>query len=98
MAWAQPYANDVQHIECLSRATCHATCHVVRRDSSAIKFERIEIVFILDLFYCLNHYTDEGGEETGVPKENPWQQALEVQTAESFSVWPHMKLLKQIHS
>ena len=31
-------ANHVQHIERLSRATCRATCHVVRRDSSAIEF------------------------------------------------------------
>ena len=39
---------------CKSRAThlvfitckCHATCHFVRRGSSATKFERVEIVFI----------------------------------------------------
>ena len=55
MARAQSCANHVQHIECLSRATCHVTCHVVRRDSSAIKFERVEIAFTLALFYWLNH-------------------------------------------
>ena len=40
-------------IVCKSRAThralitckCHVTCHLVRRDSSAIKFDRIEITF-----------------------------------------------------
>ena len=40
-------------IVCKSRATyralitckCHVTCHLVRRDSSAIKFDRIEIAF-----------------------------------------------------
>ena len=47
-------ANHMQHIERLSRATCD-TCHVVRRDSSAIKFDRVEIAFILALFYWLNH-------------------------------------------
>ena len=38
-------ANHVQHTERLSRATCD-TFHVVRRDSSAIKFDRVEIAFI----------------------------------------------------
>ena len=55
-------ANCLQHVRssglgaivCKSRAThrafitckCHVTCHLVRRDSSAIKFDRIEIAFI----------------------------------------------------
>ena len=55
-------ANCLQHVRssgpgatvCKSRAThralitckCHATCHLVRRDSSAIKFDRVEIAFI----------------------------------------------------
>ena len=46
VAQAQSYANHVQHIECLSHAACHVTCHLVRRDSSAIKFDRVEIAFI----------------------------------------------------
>ena len=44
---AQSCANHVQHIEQPSRATCHVTCHVVGRDSSAIKFGRVYIAFIL---------------------------------------------------
>ena len=36
---AQSCANHASHIELLSCATCHATCHVARWDSSAIKFE-----------------------------------------------------------
>ena len=67
-------ANCLQHIRssgpgaivCKSRAThrahitcnCHVTCHLVRRDSSAIKLDRVEIAFIWALFYWLNHYTD----------------------------------------
>ena len=55
-------ANCLQHarssgpgaIVCKSRAThrvlitckCHVTCYLVRRDSSAIKFDRVEIEFI----------------------------------------------------
>ena len=34
---------------------CHVTCHTVRRDSSATKFDRVEITFIWALFYWLNH-------------------------------------------
>ena len=51
----QSYANPVQHrvIECLLRATCRVMCHVVRRDSSASKFDRVEIAFIWALFYWL---------------------------------------------
>ena len=48
---------------CKSRAThrtlitckCHVTCHLVRRDSSATKFDRVEIAFIWALFCWLNH-------------------------------------------
>ena len=55
-------ANRHQHVRssgpgvivCKSRAThralitckCHDTCHLVQRDSSAIKFDRVEIAFI----------------------------------------------------
>ena len=34
---------------------CHVTCHLVQRDSSAVKFDRVEITFISALFYWLNH-------------------------------------------
>ena len=53
-ARAQSCANHVQHIERLSSATC-VTYHVVLRGSSAVKFDRVEIAFILALFYWLNH-------------------------------------------
>ena len=64
-------ANCLQHVcssgrgafVCKSRAThqalitckCHVTCHLVQRDSSAIKCDRIEIAFISASFYWLNH-------------------------------------------
>ena len=48
-----------------------ALCHLLRRDSSAFKYDRVEIAFILALFYWLKPLTDEGGEETGVPRDNP---------------------------
>ena len=40
-------------------------CYVVRRDSSAVKFDGVEITFLLALYVL----TDEGGEETEVPGE-----------------------------
>ena len=51
-------------IVCKSRAThqalitckCHVMCHLVRRDSSAVKFDRVEIAFIWALFYWLTHF------------------------------------------
>ena len=43
------------------------TCHVVRRDSSAVKFNRVEMAFIL----LAGPLTDEDGKKTGVPGETP---------------------------
>ena len=73
---------------CKSRAThqalimckCHVMCHLTRRDSSAIKFDIVEIAFIWALFYWLNHKTNEVGEETRVPREHPWRRASENAT------------------
>ena len=42
------------------------------------RLSRASVIF--ELFYWLNHWTDEGEEETGVPGENPWQQASENPT------------------
>ena len=49
----------------------HIVCHVVRRDSAAVKLDRVEIACILALFYWLKSLTNEGGEGTRVPGENP---------------------------
>ena len=54
-----------------------AVCHVVRRDSSAIHFDRANI---LALFYWLKPLTNEGWVETGVPGENSRRQASENAT------------------
>ena len=75
VARAQSCAIHVQHIERLSRATSRVTCHLVRRDSSY----RIYLSFIL----LAEPLTDEGGEETGVPGENPWRRASENTTYKS---------------
>ena len=79
-ARAPSCANHVQHIERLSHATCRVTCHLVLRDSSAIKFDRVEIAFYLSFILLAELLTDEGGEETGVPGENPWRRASENAT------------------
>ena len=44
VARMQSCANHVQHIGHLC-AICRVTCHVVQRDSSAFKFDRVEIAF-----------------------------------------------------
>ena len=49
----------------------HVVCHVARRDSSAIKFDRVQVAYIFALFHWMKRLTDEGGEETGVSGENP---------------------------
>ena len=49
---------------------------MVSGDSSAIKLDRVYSSFIL----LAEPLTDEGGEETGVPEENPRQRALEKVT------------------
>ena len=61
VAWAQSCANLMQHIQHLPCATCRVTCHVVWRDSSAIKVDRVAIAFIWALFYWLNHRWRRGG-------------------------------------
>ena len=60
---------------CKSRAThqaliiCNMSCRLplVLRDGPAIEFDRVEMAFILALFYWLKPLTNEGGEEAGVP-------------------------------
>ena len=62
-------ANRLQHARssglgatvCKPRAThrvlttCNISCYVLRKDSSAIKLDRVEIAFILALFSWLNY-------------------------------------------
>ena len=53
-----PGCNGV-HITCNTSNAYHlqhVMCHVVRRDSSAIKFDRVEIAFIWAYFIGWNHW------------------------------------------
>ena len=67
----QSCENHVQHIKRLShnrvKITCNTSsayhmqrvvCRLVRRDSSAVKFDRVEITFTLALLYWLKPLTD----------------------------------------
>ena len=49
----------------------HIVCHLVRRDSSAIEFDRAELAFIFGFILLAEPLIDEGGEETEVHGENP---------------------------
>ena len=55
----------------------HFVFHLVQRGSSAIKMDRVEIAFSLVIFYGLKRLNNEEREKTGVPRENPGQQASE---------------------
>ena len=77
VARAQSCANHNQHIKRLSCATC-----VLHDTTGQLSYEawqswnRIYISFIL----LAEQLSNEGGEETVVPRENPWQQASENAT------------------
>ena len=57
MAWAQQCTNHLQHIGRSAVATCRV--HVVRRDSSAFKVDRVYIAFISVFFSRLKQLADE---------------------------------------
>ena len=78
VAQAQLCVNHMQHIEHLSGATCHVPCSMKGQLSYLVwqHWNPIYFSFIL----LAEPLTDEGWEETGVPKENPWQQASENAT------------------
>ena len=75
-----PQRNRAQIMCNTSRAyhVQHVIRHGVRRDSSAF-----EIALNLTLFYLLKPLTDNGGQETGVPEENPRRRASEKATHKS---------------
>ena len=78
-------ANCLQHVSssgpgtivCKSRATHRALitsnlqCATWYEGTAQLLSLTVEIAFILALLYRLKPLTDEGGEETGVPEENP---------------------------
>ena len=70
--------NQAQHIGRLSRATCVSLS--TKGQSLAIQFDRVESAFILALFHWLKPLIDEGGEDIGVPGENPWRRVSEKAT------------------
>ena len=53
---------------------------MAQKDSSAINSDKVEIAFIWAFTLLAEPLTDEGGEETGVPRENPRWQASENAT------------------
>ena len=64
------WSNRAQ-ITCNTSSAYHvqrAVCHLVRRDSSAVKFDRVEKAFILAFyFYWLKPLTNEGGGKAEYP-------------------------------
>ena len=60
-------------IMCNTTAAYHVqhTVRQVRRDSSAIKFDRAEIAFNLNSFHWMKPVTNTGGEGTVMARTNP---------------------------
>ena len=88
-------ANFLQHvcasgpgaIVCKSCAThralitckCLVTCHLVRRDSSAITFDRVEIAFIWAFYFIVWTIKPmKEGRKPEYPEKNPWRRASEM--------------------
>ena len=79
---------------CKSRAThralitckCHVMCHLVRRDSSSIKFDRVEIAFIRAYFVGGIIKPMKEGRKPECPEKNPGDklQKMSHTTARSF--------------
>ena len=82
-----PGRNGVQ-ITCNTTSMClsRATCGVPRGTKGQLSYyagQSLNRIYFSFLFYWLKPLTDEGGEETGVPKENPWWQSSSDSTYKS---------------
>ena len=91
------HSSDQGAIVCKSRATHLALItynmwDMIRRDSSAITFGRLEIAFTLSVFYRLTPLTDEGWEETGVPGETPDDELQKMPHTKARKFEPHTRL------
>ena len=71
----------------------HVECHVVQRDSSAIKFDIAEISFILALFYEMKPLTNKRGEKT---PDNELQNMLHTKYKPQPRLRHHMQMSEQI--
>ena len=89
---AQSCANYVQHIERSPCATCRVMCHVVRRDSSAVKYDRVEIAFIWVLFYWLNHQPMKEGRKPEFPEKTPGDELQKMPHAKARRFKPQARL------
>ena len=67
-----PLLNHLQ-ITCSTSGAYHVqrVCNMVRRDSSAIKSDILEIAFILALFHWVKPLTNEGGGGIGLARRKP---------------------------
>ena len=70
MVIAKSFANHMQHTGRVSCTACQEP-HVTKRLLTTIKSDKVEIAFILALFYLLKPLTNDGGEEIVVPGDNP---------------------------
>ena len=65
---------------------------MVRRDSSAIKFDRVEIAFILALFCWLNHEQMKDGRKPEYPEETPDDELKKIPPTKARKFKPQARL------
>ena len=75
----QSCANHVQHIECSPPATCRVRATWYEGTAQLLSMTKSKS-HLFELYLLAEPLTDEGGEETGVPGENPWRRASENAT------------------
>ena len=95
VALAQSCANHVHHVERLSCATCrtcYVTWYVVRWDSSAIKFDRVEIAFIWALFYGWAIKPMKEGRKPEYPEKTPGDELQKMPHTYAWKFKPQARL------
>ena len=87
-------------IVCKSRAThqalitckCHVTCHLVQRDSSAIKFDWVEIAFIWAYFVGWVIKPMKEGRKPEYPEKTPGDELQKMPHATARRLKPQARL------
>ena len=70
----------------------HVVCHVARRDSSAIKFDRVKIAFVLVSFYQLNHLPMKDGRKPEYPEKTPDDELQKMPHTKAGKFEPQLRL------
>ena len=70
----------------------HVVSHVIGRDSSAIKFDRVEIEFMLALLYWLKPLPAEEGRKPEYPEKTPGDELQKMPHTKAGKFKPQPRL------